>query len=451
MNLSGLQHIYFLGIGGIGMSALARYFLARGVRVSGYDKTETDLTTQLTKEGMQIHYHDAPDQLPLDIDLVILTPAIPKDLQEWKRLMENNIPIYKRAEVLGMISKDHICLCVAGTHGKTTTTTLLTHILKCSGVDVTAFLGGIAGNYGSNFISGNSEIVVMEADEYDRSFLQLSRKGIIVTSSDPDHLDIYGTAENMLDAYSDFINGVEKNGIVVLRSGLPLALNENVQEYAHQIFYSDQSKYRAENIRVKNGLFVFDYVGEKISMSGLEFTMPGRHNVENATAAITLALSFGATETGVRLALKDFKGIRRRFEFVLRNEKCVLIDDYAHHPAELKAAIGAARELFPTKKITGLFQPHLFSRTRDFMEGFAESLSMLDELILLDIYPARELPMEGVSSSTLLEQISTPKRELLSKEDAIKELVNRKPEVLLVLGAGDIDRLVEPLRKGLEG
>lgn len=447
MNLSEVRHIYFLGIGGIGMSALARYFHRRGKRVSGYDKTPSDLTRALESEGMSVHYEDVPDQLPADIDLVVLTPAIPKDHREWAALREKNIPIKKRAEVLGMISRDAVCLAVAGTHGKTTTTTLLAHLLRSGGVDCNAFLGGIAVNYGTNYLSGSSDIVVVEADEYDRSFLQLNPSGLIVTAIDPDHLDIYGDADSMRNTYEDFIHQVQAHGTLIIKEGLNLKLGEGSSIHATTYGWKNTPN-RIENVRVKDGFFVFDYHGEKAVMKDLWFAMPGRHNAENATAAISLALAYGASESGIREGLKNFKGIKRRFEFVVRNDKQVLIDDYAHHPEELKAAISAAKELYPDKKITGMFQPHLFSRTRDFEGGFAESLSMLDELILLDIYPARELPIEGVSSSRLLEKIKCNTQQLLSKEAALDYLIAQKPEVLLVLGAGDIDRLVEPIRKG---
>lgn len=449
MKLNELRHIYFLGIGGIGMSALARYFMGRGIRISGYDKTQSELTNQLQNEGMKIHFEDKPSALPEDIDLVVLTPAIPKDHNEWKTLREKGIPIMKRAEVLGMISKDGVCLCVAGTHGKTTTTTLLTHLLRSSDVACTAFLGGIAGNYSSNYVAGNGELIVMEADEYDRSFLQLSRDGVIITAVDPDHLDIYGTAENMLEAYSEFAGGMKSGGTLVIRDGLPLRISENLQNNVHVETYAGNAGNRAENIRIENGFFVFDYVGKQMQIKNLVFAMPGRHNIENACAAITLSLRYGATEEGIRKGLKDFKGIQRRFDFAIRDQHQVLIDDYAHHPVELRAAISAAKELFKGKKITGLFQPHLFSRTRDFLTEFAESLSLLDELVLLDIYPARELPIEGITSAVLLDKVNLNKKELLSKEEAVRALINRKPEVLMVLGAGDVDRLVEPIKTGL--
>lgn len=445
MNVNETRHIYFLGIGGIGMSALARYFHSLGIRISGYDKTSTALTAEMEKMGMQIHYEDRPELIPSDIDFVVITPAIPVDSNERVYLEKSGLPIKKRAEVLGIISRNATCLCVAGTHGKTTTTTLLTHILKSSGVNCTAFLGGIAANYSSNYIEGNPSLVVMEADEYDRSFLQLKRDGVIVTAVDPDHLDIYGTPENMLSAYAEFVNGTSVDGHLIVRSQLPLNIGSKVPVQ----YYAGESLNRAENIRVENGYFVFDFIGEQCTISNIEFAMPGRHNIENACAAITLALNYGANEKGIREALKNFRGIKRRFEFYIRSEQLNLIDDYAHHPVELRAAIGAAKELFAGKKITGVFQPHLFTRTRDFMREFAESLSMLDELILLDIYPAREKPIDGITSAKLLELVNGPHKELLSKEDAVKEICQRKPEVTLILGAGDIDRLPMEIKNGL--
>lgn len=442
--MENIKHIFFIGIGGIGMSALARYFHKKGITVSGYDKTPSVLTRQLEKEGMNIHYTDDPGLLDGSIDYVVFTPAIPKEHNEWNYFIQKGVKIAKRAEVLGLISRNATCLAVAGTHGKTTTTTLLAHILKSSGVDCTAFLGGIAVNYNTNYMEGNSSVVVVEADEYDRSFLHLHPSGIIVTAMDPDHLEIYGDAENMRKSYNEFVNQAQPNGKVIYNDGLPVKMNKNIFTSTYGL---EKGKNQAKNIRVENGYFVFDYCGEKASIDHLKFAMPGRHNVSNATAAISLALEFGATEEGIRKALEGFKGIKRRFEIVLREEGKVMIDDYAHHPEELKAAIHAAHELFPGKKITGVFQPHLFSRTRDFANEFAQVLDQLDEAILLDIYPARELPIEGVTSQLLLDKMKLVKKKRLTKEELIKEAGNNNWEVVLMMGAGDIDGLPEPVKK----
>jgi len=442
--MENIKHIYFIGIGGIGMSALARYFHKKGITVSGYDKTKTELTESLEKEGMNIHYTDDVTMIPSSIDYVVITPAIPKDLKEWKYLKEKGIKITKRSEVLGLISRNSQCLAVAGTHGKTTTTTLLTHILKSSGIDCTAFLGGIAVNYNSNYIEGNSDIVVVEADEYDRSFLQLQPVGTIVTAMDADHLEIYGDAETMRNAYREFISKTRKGGKVICKEGLNVPASDSFSVSTYGI---GKGTNKSENVKVEEGYFVFDYSGEKATIKNIRFTMPGRHNVENATAAISLALEFGATEEGIRNALSGFKGIKRRFEFLIREENKVMIDDYAHHPEELKAAVSAARELYPGKKLTGVFQPHLFTRTRDFAGEFANSLDQLDEALLLDIYPARELPIEGVTSQLLLDKMKLVKKKRVTKEELIQNASSAKWEVLLMMGAGDIDRLLDPVKK----
>ncbi len=445
------RHIYFLGIGGIGMSALARYFHSRGIRVSGYDKTPSEITDELIASGMEIHFEDKIELVPGNIDLVVLTPAIPSDHTEWKFLREKGIPIKKRAEVLGMISRDSVCLAVAGTHGKTTTTTMLAHLLRSSGVNCTAFLGGIAANYKTNYLQGDHKLVVVEADEYDRSFLHLSPAGAIVTSIDADHLDIYGDHDQVKQSYKSFTDKIVKDGTLVLKVDLQLDLNENFNSLVRVRNYGiDKSLNCATNIRVSNGTFVFDYKGERASIGDLSLSVPGRHNIENATAAITLALEFGATPEGVKKGIEDFRGVHRRFEFVLRTSNHVVIDDYAHHPEELKAAISAARELYPDKKITGVFQPHLFSRTRDFADQFARSLELLDTVILLEIYPARELPIEGVDSQMLLNRISTSSKFICAKEKLVSLLEEQNPEITLIMGAGDIDRLVAPVASALK-
>lgn len=443
------RHIYFLGIGGIGMSALARYFNARGIRISGYDKTPSEITDQLIAEGMSVHFEDDPSLIPDDIDFVVLTPAIPADHKEWSAIRERNIIIRKRAEVLGMISRDSVCLAVAGTHGKTTTTTMLAHLLRSSGVNCTAFLGGIAGNYNTNYLQGDPRLVVVEADEYDRSFLHLNPAGAIVTAIDADHLDIYGSHDAVKESYRQFISKVNAGGKVVLRSGIEDALISETEVEVKTYGISEGSN-QSVNVRVENGAFCFDYRSKQMSIDGLQLHVPGRHNVENATAAITLALQFGGTPEGIKTGIEDFKGVHRRFEYALRTASHVVIDDYAHHPEELKAAITAARELYPAKKITGVFQPHLFSRTRDFAEQFSRSLSLLDSVVLLEIYPARELPLPGVTSQMLLEKITSAEKYLCAKEELPSLVARLNPDVTLMMGAGDIDRLVGPVANALE-
>ncbi len=443
MNLDDVHRIYFVGIGGIGMSALARYFKAKGCEVYGYDKTETALTRKLVQEGMKIHYDDDIERIPDKLDLVVYTPAIPKDLKELGYFFENHFQVKKRAEVLGMISRDRKTIAIAGTHGKTSTCAILTHLLKTAGVDCTAFLGGIAQNYESNFVHGKSDWIVVEADEYDRSFLHLSPDYAAIMSMDADHLDIYHDKTNMAKGFTQFAARLKKNGKVFLKYGLELLENfDNVE-----IFGIDHGTFQATNLSVADGNFVFDFKSPVENIENIKFTLPGRHNVENATAAIAIAQQLGVGGESVKKAMASFKGIKRRFEFIVKTRDVVFIDDYAHHPTELDAAIQATRALFPEKKITGIFQPHLFSRTRDFADGFAASLNKLDEVILMDIYPARELPLEGVTSTIIFEKISNPNKVLVSKKALMGELKKRNFEVLLTLGAGDIDTFVEPIKE----
>ncbi len=445
MTLNEIKKIYFVGIGGIGMSALARYFLQRGAEVFGYDKTETDLTRQLSAEGMKIHYTDDVSQIPENIDLVVYTPAIPKEHSELNYFNENNFLVKKRSEVLGIISRGMRCIAVAGTHGKTSTSSLLTWILRCGGIDCTAFLGGIAQNFKSNYVIGKSEWVVMEADEYDRSFLQLYPEISIITSTDADHLDIYGSHKNMILSYEQFMGQTQK--IIFAREGIEV---KNLQNECRAYYYGcDGSEFSAEFFRVRSEFFIFDYKSPDVEISDIKFTQPGRHNVENATAAISVALELGVGEEAIRTALATFKGIERRFEKIYVSKNVAYIDDYAHHPEELKAAISAARMIYPERKIIGIFQPHLFSRTRDFAEGFAEALDMLDEILLLDIYPARELPIEGVTSAIIFDKLKNKNKEIVTKENILKILENKKFSVLLTLGAGDINTLVQPIKKWL--
>lgn len=447
MKLEDIKKIYFIGIGGIGMSALARYFNNRQVEVFGYDKTETQLTKKLVDEGMKIHFEDDINQIPEGVDLVVYTPAIPKDHQELNYFFNNNFPIKKRSEVLGIISRSKKAIGVAGTHGKTSTSSILTWILKVGGVDCTAFLGGIAQNFGSNFIEGKSDWVVIEADEYDRSFLQLNPDMSIILSMDADHLDIYGDAINMHQGFFEYASQTKPNGFVFVKDGLRLPFSKNGITYGQ--FGIERGSYRAENVRVENGCFVFDFKSWIENIDNVKITLAGKHNVENATAAIAVAQQLGVQGDDIKKALASFKGIKRRFERIFENDEQVYIDDYAHHPSELKVAIEAAKMLFPNKKITGIFQPHLYSRTNDFVDGFAKELDELDEVILMDIYPARELPMEGVTSKIIFDKMKNPGKVMVTKSTLMDELKEKKIEVLLTLGAGDIDTFVPKIKNWL--
>jgi UDP-N-acetylmuramate--alanine ligase len=455
MKLANIKTVYFIGIGGIGMSAIARYFLGRGVAVHGYDRTETTLTQALVKEGMKIHYSDDISFIPPSVDLVIYTPAVPNTHSELLFFLNNHIPVLKRAAVLGIISRGMRCIAVAGTHGKTTTTSILTHVLRVGGVDVTAFLGGISLSLGSNFVQGTSDWVVVEADEYDRSFLQLNPDIAVINSLDPDHLDIYGTEKDFRLGFALFAARLKKGGRLLIRTGLRLpkipkrmwSKEQNVT--TAQKFGLQGGDYRATKIRVEDGFFVFDYQSPMQRIANIKTTLPGKHNVENAVAAIAVAEQLGVSAEAIKTALANFSGIRRRFEFVLRNEKNIFIDDYAHHPTELAAAIGAAKMLYPTRRILGIFQPHLFSRTRDFQLEFAEALDKLDEIILLDIYPARELPMEGVTANIIFDKMKNPHKTLTTKADLLSVLTQKEVDVVMTLGAGDIDTLVVPIKDWL--
>ena len=439
------RKVYFLGIGGIGMSALARYYRLLGAEVHGYDRTRTTLTEQLEAEGMIVHYDENPNRIPDGVDLFVYTPAVPETNKEMQYLREQGIELKKRAEVLGLISRDKRVLAVAGTHGKTTTTSILTHLLRTGGVAATAFLGGLAKNYEGNFVFGESDYVVVEADEYDRSFLHLYPERAAIMSIDPDHLDIYGDPERMFEeGFQRFAQQV--NSEIFLPENL-------VQSFENQTFTSfgiETGICRATRVRVEDGRFRFDYQNEDLKIEDLRSALPGRHNILNAVAAISLALSCGVRPESIREGMQSFRGIVRRFERLYDGMNGVYIDDYAHHPTELNAAIGAARELFPGQKITGIFQPHLYSRTRDFQDGFAAALDRLDTAVLLPIYPARELPMEGVSTEMIFEKMKGKDRHLLEPEAVVEFLESRKPTVVLTLGAGDIDLLREPVRRWME-
>lgn len=446
MKLDGLKKIYFVGIGGIGMSALARYFNGLGMEVFGYDKVETVLTKTLVKEGMSIHYNDAVEQIPEGIDLVVYTPAIPKEHKELNYFLTQGYPVKKRAEVLGIISRNRKTIGVAGTHGKTTTSAILTHLLRSCGVDCTAFLGGIAENFNSNFVAGTSEWVVMEADEFDRSFLHLNPEVAIITSMDADHLDIYGDKASMHQTFFDYVRQV--NDSLYHKYDLPLDGNKN-DDLNLEGYGINHGAIRATNVRAEAPYFIFDWEGKGTVIKNLRFALPGHHNVLNASAAIAVAKQLGCDDDDIRKALASFKGIKRRFEFKYSSLEQIYIDDYAHHPEELNAAITAAKKLYPEQKITGVFQPHLYSRTQDFVDGFAAALDALDEVILLDIYPARELPIEGVTSAIILEKMKNSNKVLLEKEALLDYLRTQKLEVLMTLGAGDIGVLVPDIVKML--
>ena len=444
MNLNQIHNVYFIGIGGIGMSALARYFQYIGKKVVGYDKTPTQLTDELQAIGLEIHFEDNINLIPTDFyvenTLVIVTPAVPVSHSEWNYFIERGFAIKKRAEVLGIITKDTYCFAVAGTHGKTTTSSILGHVLYESGVDVTAFLGGIVENYNSNLIGSGKTVTVVEADEFDRSFLHLHPNVSCVTSMDADHLDIYGDAASIEESFREFAAKTSSENLYVIK-GLPLEGNT--------IGVNNDADFSAQNIRIENGFYVFDVKTPIEVVQNVKFGLPGHHNLTNALLAFAMAKSYGVSNEKIIAALASFKGVRRRFSFQIREEKLVYIDDYAHHPTEINAVHQAVRELYPGKKIIAAFQPHLFSRTKDFVDGFAESLSQFDEILLLEIYPARELPMEGVNSTWLLNKINNPNKKLVSKDELFTAFENSDADVFVTIGAGDIGELVKDLKKAL--
>ena len=453
--------VYFLGIGGIGMSALARYFHSQGAMVSGYDKTETVLTRQLSAEGIAIYYDDKIESVNKNAQLVIYTPAVPKDSIALNFYLQNNYTVVKRSEVLGAITNTAFNICIAGTHGKTTTSTMVGHILRHSKYGCNAFLGGISVNYGTNFWSDNKNVCVVEADEYDRSFLKLSPDIAIISSMDADHLDIYGTAENMEQAFIDFSKKVKPGGLLISKYGLNRAADLGADQMLTYHLTDNKANVFASNIIIQNGSYQFDVElndsnGGNWMLKGVVLNMGGKHNIENMLAAITVAHHIGVEDKKIIDAVADFKGVKRRFEYILKSSHQVFIDDYAHHPEELRALITGAKNLFPDKKCTVVFQPHLFSRTRDFVDGFAEVLDLADEIILLPIYPARELPMEGVSSQMILDRMHSEDRMLLSKENLLKHFLLEKDahveegftgNMFITAGAGDIDTLVEPIKE----
>lgn len=436
------------------MSALARYFNFHGKKVSGYDKTETVLTKQLVEEGIAVHYVDNIDLVSKQADIVVYTPAIPKDHKELNYYQSNNYPLLKRSDVLGLITNGSFNVCVAGTHGKTTITTMIAHLFRDSGFGCNAFLGGIAVNYNSNFWSHEKNVCVVEADEYDRSFLKLSPDIAVITAMDADHLDIYGTAESMEQAFIDFSAKLKPGGVLFSKFGLPKGKQLKGDKRKTYAQLNDGADIYATNIRMDNGSYEFDVVAKDWMIDNVQLHMGGMHNVENVTAAIAVAHEVGIANDKIRSAVASFKGVKRRFEYIIKREDFVFVDDYAHHPEELKALIGGAKSLFSDRKCTVIFQPHLFSRTRDFVDGFAESLDLADEVVLLPIYPARELPIEGVSSQIIFDRMKNANKKMMTKPellDWISKMTGNRSNLgrsmVITAGAGDIDAMVQPIRE----
>jgi UDP-N-acetylmuramate--alanine ligase len=445
MNLNQIHNVYFIGIGGIGMSSLARYFKAIGKEVSGYDKTPSMLTAELIESGISIHFEDSINLIPknyyIENTLVIITPAVPRTHSEWNYFLERDYQVKKRAEVLGIITQDTFCFAVAGTHGKTTTSSILGHVLFESGADVTAFVGGIVENYDSNLIGTGKTVTVVEADEFDRSFLHLHPNIACITSMDADHLDIYGTSEAIEASFVEFADKVADKSQLFITKELPL---EGVT-----CAVNEAAVFKAFNVRVGNGSYVFDVQTPTETIQDLQFGLPGRHNLMNALMAIAMAKTFGTPTDAIAKAIASFKGIRRRFSYQIKTEKLVYIDDYAHHPTEINAVHQAVRELYPNQKVLAVFQPHLFSRTKDFADDFAKSLSAFDEVILLDIYPARELPIEGITSQWLMDKMTNENKKLIAKKDLIATIQATQAPIIVTIGAGDLGELVPSIKKAL--
>ena len=445
MNLNQIHNVYFIGIGGIGMSNLARYFKNLGKNVCGYDKTPSALTDEMIESGISIHFEDNIEAIPKDYyvknTLVIITPAVPKTHSEWNYFLEKDFQVKKRAEVLGIITKDTFCFAVAGTHGKTTTSGILGHILHESGADITAFIGGIVENYNSNLIGSGKTVTVVEADEFDRSFLHLHPNIACITSMDADHLDIYGTSEAIEESFIEFASKIEDKSNLFITKELPIegvtcAVNED-------------AVFKAFNVRIGNGSYVFDVQTPTEVIQNLHFGLPGRHNLMNALMAIAMANLFGTPTDAIVKAIASFKGIKRRFSYQIKTDAKVYIDDYAHHPTEINAVHQAVRELYPNQKVLAIFQPHLFSRTKDFADDFAKSLSAFDEIILLDIYPARELPMDGINSSWLMGKMSNKNKKLVSKDNLIATILESDATIIVTVGAGDIGELIPSIKKAI--
>ena len=452
MNIQDIKAVYFIGAGGIGMSAIARYFLKKGLVVAGYDKTPSDLTRQLEKEGMLLHYEENVDEIPFsckrkETTLVIYTPAIPSEHQELLYFRENGFEIQKRAQVLGTLTQTHKGLCVAGTHGKTTTSTMCAHIMHQSQLDCNAFLGGISKNYGTNYILSDSDFVVIEADEFDRSFHWLRPWMSVITSTDPDHLDIYGTKEAYLESFRHYTELIQPGGALIIHRGLEM--EEHLQEGVRRYDYSlSEGDFHAENIRIVNGGITFDFVSPIESVKDVELGQPIPINIENGIAAMAMAQLNGCNAEELRYGMKTYGGVDRRFDFKIKSERLVFLSDYAHHPKEIYQSAKSIRELYKDKRITAIFQPHLYTRTRDFYKDFAEALSLLDEVILTEIYPARELPIEGVTSELIYYNLRPGiEKQIIQKADVLQFIKEHTFDVLIVLGAGDLDNQVPEITK----
>jgi UDP-N-acetylmuramate--alanine ligase len=437
--LTNIKRIYFIGIGGIGMSALARYFNTQGVKVSGYDKTPTSLTADLEKEGIIIHFDDNLTKIDKEASVIVYTPAIPSDHGELNYYRDNGYTVVKRSDVLNWITENAFTIAIAGTHGKTTTTSMTAHILRHSGFGCNAFLGGIASNYGTNFWSHEKNVVVVEADEYDRSFLKLAPNIAVVTAVDPDHLDIYGTAEEVLKAFGQFTDKIKADGILIQKSGTDFEVNPSNKKVFTYGYDKNLASFHSANLKVVDGSYIFDVVHPAGIIKDMVLNMGGLHNVENSIAAIAIAISLGIDEIKIKDAVAAFKGVKRRFEYKVKTSSKVLIDDYAHHPEELNALISGVRSLYPKEKMVLIFQPHLYSRTQDQAAGFIETLDKADEVILLPIYPARELPIEGVSSDMLLAKMTIANKKIMSKEELLVWAHSTNDKLIVMAGAGDID------------
>lgn len=449
MDFNKLNHIYFLGIGGIGMSALARYFKAIGKQVSGYDKTATQLTRNLEHEGIAVHYSDMGidvlNRLNSSDTLVVYTPAIPKDFGELCAIQQAGYTIFKRAQVLGLITENSFGIGVAGTHGKTTTSTMLAHVLHQS-IGCNAFLGGISSNYNSNLIlNTDSNISVLEADEFDRSFLQLKPKSGVLTSIDADHLDVYGDTQHIVEGFQEYVNLIATDGFVLMHHSIPLSANCRVVRYG----FSESTDIAGLNPKMENGFFCLDVRVHGSVWKNVKLGVPGLHNAENALAVIGVCSELGLNETQIREGLESFLGVKRRFEYIIRRDDLIYVDDYAHHPSEIHALVSSIRMMYPDRRITGIFQPHLFSRTRDFLNGFADELSKLDEVILMPIYPARELPIQGINSEAIREKMTLKDVKIMTHIELAEYFTNQRPDVLLTIGAGDIDLVVQTLKDTL--
>lgn len=455
MEIKDIKAVYFVGAGGIGMSAIARYFISRGLVVAGYDKTPSDLTRQLEKEGMLIHYEENIDAIPAackqpESCLIIYTPAIPAEHQELQFFRQHGFEIQKRAQVLGTLTREHKGLCVAGTHGKTTTSTMCAHIMHQSHLNCNAFLGGISKNYGTNYILSDSDYVVIEADEFDRSFHWLRPWMSVITSTDPDHLDIYGTKEAYLESFRHYSELIQPEGALIIHKGLEMKehLQDNVRRYDYALQEGD---FHAENIVIENGEITFDFVSPIENVKGIQLGQPIPINIENGIAAMAMAQLAGCTADELRNGMKTFKGVDRRFDFKIKTDKLVFLSDYAHHPKEIYQSAKSIRELYRNRKITAIFQPHLYTRTRDFYKDFADALSQLDEVILTEIYPARELPIESVTSALIYDNLRPGIEKQIIRKDDVLDLVKRRDfDVLIVLGAGDLDNQVPQITKILE-